>query len=82
MARSVLFTRGFWEATGERAAKTAAQAALALLTADKALSIVDVDFERGAGIVALATLVSVLMSIASAGLTGGGPSITNAERVQ
>lgn len=60
----------FWAETVERAVKTAAQTGVALLTADGVLNAVDVDWAGSAGVVALATAVSVLTSVAS---RGAGP---------
>lgn len=62
----------------ERAIKTAAQAALALLTADHVIGILDVDWAQLGSITALAALVSVLTSIASAGI--GNPDTASLDR--
>lgn len=58
-------SRQFWEDTAERAAKTAAQAILAVFVAG--VTIMSVDWVDTLAIGATAALVSVLTSIASAG---------------
>lgn len=57
----------FWKGTLERAIRTAAQAALALLSTDVA-GILDVDWVQAASVSALAAFLSVLMSIAATGV--------------
>jgi len=47
----------------ERAVKTVAQTAVAVITASAALSIVDVDFGQLVGVSALAGLMSLLTSV-------------------
>lgn len=56
----------FWADAAERALKTAAQTAIALLTAN-GVNMINYDWPGFASTVGLATLVSVLTSIASAG---------------
>lgn len=68
----------FAVATAERAIKTFAQAAVAMLTGG-AMGIVDVDWLNVLSVSALAAVVSVLTSIASAPAGGDGPSLTSAE---
>lgn len=66
----------YWKATGERAIKTAAQSGLALFAAGA--TILDIDWAQGAAVVATATLLSGLSSIAST--RAGefiGPSLTS-----
>lgn len=58
-----MWTVDFWKATAERAVKTAAQAAIALFAAG--VTILDIDWGQGAAVVATATLLSVLSSVAS-----------------
>lgn len=70
---SILATPVFWRATGERAIKTAAQTAIASIGTTAAIH--HVDWLLVVSITALATVLSVLTSIASAGATDGGPSL-------
>lgn len=72
---SVLATGAFWAATAERAVKTAAQSGIAILTTN-ATGILDVDWQQGLSVVGLATAVSVLTSVASAGAGNAGPSLS------
>lgn len=66
----------FWMAVLERAVKTAAQAGIALFAAG--VTILDIDWQQGAAVVATATLLSVLSSIASVGVGKfDGPSLTD-----
>lgn len=58
-----MWTVDFWKATAERAVKTAAQSSIALLAAG--VTILDIDWGQGAAVVATATLLSVLSSVAS-----------------
>lgn len=75
------FTKGsFWIAVGERAVKTFAQTLAATLGAG-AFDVLTVPWQDAVSMSAGAAVVSVLMSIASAGMTGGGPSATNSEVV-
>ena len=60
-----IVSRKFWRETLERAVKTAAQASVALLTADGVLGLLDVNWTDGASVVGLAAVVSVLTSVAS-----------------
>lgn len=78
---SELIKGAFWAATAERCVKTFAQSLAAVLSAG-AVGILEVPWEAGLSMSALAAAVSVLTSVASAGLTGGGPSLNNAEKVQ
>lgn len=70
----------FAKATAERAVKTTAQAAVALITAN-ATGLLDVDWPQLASVSGLAGLVSILTSIASAPFGGDGPSLTKAEEL-
>lgn len=60
-----MFTRAYWAQVAERAVKTFCQAAAALLVGD-GLGVVTVDWWHVLDVAALAALVSVLTSVASA----------------
>ena len=62
----------FWRATAERAIKTAAQTAVAVIGSTAAMH--QVDWPLTGSIVGLAVVLSLLTSIGSASLTGG-PSL-------
>jgi hypothetical protein len=71
-----MWTVDFWKAAGERAVKTAAQAAIALFAAG--VTILDIDWVQGGAVVGTATLLSVLSSIASYNVGHfEGPSLTD-----
>jgi hypothetical protein len=53
----------YWAYASERAIKTVAQSAIAVITANAALSIVDVDFVQVIGVAALAGLMSLMTSV-------------------
>ena len=53
----------YWGFAGERAVKTVAQTALAMITAAGALSLFDVDFTQVIGVAGLAGLMSLLTSV-------------------
>ncbi len=72
---STYTTAAFWKATAERAIKTDAQTVLGLLTADHIVGVLDVDWTQTGSVAALAALLSVLTSIASAQVGNGGPSL-------
>lgn len=72
-----MWTKAFWIDAGERAVKTFAQAAVAAIGAN-ALGVLDVDWVALGSVAALAAIVSVLTSIASAPLsTRGTASVVN-----
>lgn len=71
----------FAKATIERAVKTFAQSAVALITAN-ATGLLDVDWVQVASVSGLAALVSVLTSVASAPIGGDGPSLTDVEQIR
>ncbi len=66
----------FWKATAERAVKTVAQSAVALITAN-ATGLLDIDWVQLASVSGLAGLVSVLTSIGSGAITDGSPSLSS-----
>jgi hypothetical protein len=69
-----LFEVHFWRFALERAIKTFAQTALALLGAG-ALNVLTVDWSQALGVSAGAAVLSILTSVASAGVSGGSPSL-------
>jgi hypothetical protein len=73
-----MWTKAFWLASLERGIKTFAQVLAALLTAD-ATGVMDADWAGSASVAAMATLLSFLTSIATAGITDGNPSIGSVE---
>lgn len=69
-----MWTKAFWAQTSERAVKTAAQAAVALATAD-GFNLLAPDWRHWAVVVGMPALISVLTSLASAGVgPAGSPS--------
>ncbi|MFC0673565.1 holin [Brachybacterium hainanense] len=77
---SILTNPAFYLATAERAVKTTAQSAVAILTTD-ITGILEVDAVQALSVIGLATLVSVATSFASIPISGSGPSLTSAEQV-
>lgn len=72
-----MWTKAFWKGAVERAIKTYAQAALALLTGD-GLGVLDVDWGTVASVGGLAAIASVLTSLVSAGAgPAGSPSLVD-----
>lgn len=71
-------TRSFIRATLERAIKTFAQTLAAVLVAS-GTGLLDTDWIASLSMSAMAALLSVLTSIGSGAVTGGGPSLTNDE---
>lgn len=69
-----MWNKHFWGAVVERAIKTFAQAAVAILAAN-ATGLLDVDWVQLASVSGLAALVSVLTSIGSGAIGGDGPSL-------
>jgi Putative lactococcus lactis phage r1t holin len=61
-----MLTMAFWRDAGERAAKTAAQSLVATLALGTGL--LDVDWVASVSVAGLATVLSVLSSIASVGV--------------
>lgn len=70
-----MFTAAFWRAAGERAIKTIAQTAIAVIGVDALISVVDIDWQYIAGVSATAGILSVLTSVASNGVGAPGPSL-------
>lgn len=75
-----IWTTTFWKAAAERAIKSAAQSAVALLSVD-GIGLLDVDWTQTASVSGLMALLSLLTSVASSGIGGEGPSLTTAETV-
>lgn len=69
-----MFTTSFWRAAFERALRTFAQTLAALLTVGPMTSIVDIDWQQFLGVAALASLLSLLTSVAASGVGPAGPS--------
>jgi len=67
---SLVFTRSFLKGAVERAVKTFAQSAVAVLSADVA-GLLDVDFVQLASVAGLAALVSVFTSVANPDFVAG-----------
>lgn len=76
---SVYTSKEFWIAAAERAIKTAAQTAIALIGTDQ-VGILDLDWGQVGSVVATAVVLSVLTSVGS-GANGTGPSLVKAETV-
>ena len=73
----MLTTAAFWKAAAERAVKTVAQSAVALIAAN-ATGLLDIDWLQLGSVAGLAGLVSILTSIGSDAITNGtGPSLAN-----
>lgn len=71
---SIFASSKFWIASGERAVKTAAQTAIATIGTDY-VGVTELDWAGIGGVVATATILSVLFSIASGGVNQDGPGI-------
>lgn len=72
-----IFTLAFWQATLERAVKTAAQAAILAIGADQ-VNVLTLDWQTLAGFAGGGFVLSVLTSLASNGLASNpGPSLAN-----
>jgi Putative lactococcus lactis phage r1t holin len=71
-----MFTKAFAAATLERAVKTFAQTLAALLVAD-GTGLLTTAWVADLSIAGMAAVVSLLSSVASAGVSGNGPSLTS-----
>ncbi len=69
-------SKAFWAAVAERAVKTAANSLLVMWAGDAGLDIMNVNLEHALGLAGGAAALSVLMSVASAGVGSNGPSLT------
>jgi hypothetical protein len=76
----VIFNVAFWKAAGERAVKAFTYSLLGTLGAG-AVDIVSMPWWSAARIALGVAVLSLLGSLASAGATGGGPSLNNAEEL-
>lgn len=74
----MIFTLGFWKLATERAVKTFAQTALALLGAST-LNVLTVDWQQAIGVSAGAAVLSYLTSIVSIEITKSGISLVKPE---
>ena len=63
----MLTSKAFWASAGERAIKTVAQTALAILGTDQLISALQVDWSEVGGVALLAGILSLLTSIALPG---------------
>ncbi|WP_176227982.1 holin [Escherichia coli] len=70
---SIYTTPEFWRGASERAIKTFAQALLGVLTGG-ATGVLDVDWVAALSVAALATVVSLLTSLATPDFTAGAPA--------
>ena len=69
-----MFSKPFWMAALERAVRTFAQTAAALIAVDVAVSVIDIDWPYVAGVSVTAAVLSVLTSIAADKVGSPGPS--------
>jgi hypothetical protein len=74
-------SKAFWYAVLERAAKTFANTLLVMWAGDAGLDIMHTNVTHALGLAGGAAALSVLMSVASAGVGSNGPSLTT-ETVQ
>lgn len=63
----MLTSKAFWASAGERAIKTFAQAALAILGTDQLISALEIDWVEVGGVALLAAILSLLTSVAFPG---------------
>lgn len=75
-----IWTAAFWKATAERVLSTAAQAAIAILTAD-GFNLLNIRWQGVLATVGLAALLSLLKSLVANQATRTGPSLTLHEQV-
>ncbi len=77
---SSLWTAGFWKAAVERALKAFSYTLVGLLSGG-VMDIIEAPWQASIRIAAHVAVLSLLGSVSSSALTGGGPSLTNAERL-
>ena len=75
-----LTTREFWASTAERAVRTAAQTAIALIGTDQ-VGLLNLDWAQIGSVVATATVQSLLTSIVGDTETKNGPAFVHAEGI-
>lgn len=75
-----LTTREFWASSAERAVKTAAQTAIALIGTE-AVGVFNLDWAQIGSVVATATILSLLTSIAGDTAGKNGPSFVRSEGI-
>ena len=75
-----LTTREFWASTAERAVRTAAQTAIALIGTDQ-VGLLNLDWAQIGSVVATATVLSILTSIVGDTATKNGPAFVHAEGI-
>lgn len=75
-----LTTREFWASTAERAVRTAAQTAIALIGTDQ-IGILNLDWGQIISVVATATILSILTSVAGDTATKNGPAFVHTEGI-
>jgi hypothetical protein len=75
-----MWSKTFWLATLERAIKTFAQVLAALLGAE-AVGVLEADWGQSASVAAMATVLSILTSVASSSVGNEGPSLVSAEKL-
>lgn len=74
-------TKSFWKQVLERAVKSAAGALLLVWGADGGFNVISVDVPEALGLAGGAALISVLMSIVSAGVgPSASPSLVEVEQ--
>jgi hypothetical protein len=66
-----MWSKHFWQSTGERALRTFAQALLSVLIVGET-GFLDVDWAQGISVAGVAALASVLMSVAATGVGDHG----------
>lgn len=72
-----MWTGAFWRAVAERGGKTLAQSLIAAISvAGVAVGFEDIDWVRALSVAGVATVLSILMSIASNTVGASGPSLT------
>ena len=70
-----IWSAAFWRAATERAIRTAAQTAVATLTAG-ATGLLEVDWAAVGSVSGMAAVLSVLTSVATGAVQGDGPGVT------